>query len=248
MHTNNNIVALVTGASRGIGYATLHALARKGFYVVGTATTEAGREKILSSLVEQHFLGTAVVLNVTSLASVEEAFALILKTLASPLILVNNVGIAKDMLLLKLKEEDWHAVLDTNLTGAYRLSKLCLKGMMKASFGRIVNVGSVIGSIGNPGQVSYAASKSGLEGFTKALAREVGSRNITVNTVAPGFIETDMTKSLTEVERQALLSEIPLKRLGQPQDVAKLIAFLVGEEASYITGQTIHVNGGMYMH
>lgn len=248
MPSNHNAVALVTGATRGIGHATLHALAQKGFYVVGTATTEAGREKILSSLTEQHFQGTAVVLDVTCPASIEEAFALVFKTLASPLILVNNAAILKDTLLLRLREEDWHAVLDTNLTGAYRLSKLCLKGMMKASFGRIVNVGSVIGSIGNPGQVSYAASKSGLEGFTKALAREVGSRNITVNTVAPGFIETDMTKNLTETQREALLSQIPLKRLGQPRDVSRLIAFLVGEEASYITGQTIHVNGGMYMH
>lgn len=248
MDNNIDKVALVTGATRGIGQATLLALAKKGFFVVGTATTESGREKIQTMLVAQHLRGMAVVLDVTSQTSVEAAFALILKTAASPHILVNNAGIVRDTLLLRLKEEDWRTVIETNLTSAYRLSKLCLKGMMKAEWGRIIQVGSVIGSIGNPGQVAYAASKAGLEGFTKALAREVGSRNITVNTVAPGFIETDMTQHLTDTQRQALLTQIPLKRLGTPEDIACVIAFLTGVEASYITGQTIHVNGGMYMH
>lgn len=248
MNHSNSKIALVTGASRGIGHAILLALAKKGFFVVGTATTETGCGRILEALTEGRFPGAAVVLDVTSETSVQTACTKIVNEYASPQILVNNAGIVRDALLLRMKEEDWLAVLETNLTGVYRLSKLCLKNMLKLEWGRIINIGSVIGSTGNPGQIAYATSKAGLEGFTKALAREVGGRNITVNTVAPGFIETDMTKDLTQTQREAVLAQIPLKRLGKPEDVAGLVAFLVSEEASYVTGQTIHVNGGMYLH
>lgn len=248
MSFSNTKVALVTGASRGIGHAILCALAKKGFVVVGTATSEIGCGKILETLTQENFLGTAIVLDVTSETSVQTAWTKIISEYASPQILINNAGIVRDTLLLRMKEQDWHAVLETNLTGVYRLTKLCLKNMFKLEWGRIINIGSVIGSTGNPGQIAYAASKAGLEGFTKALAREVGSRNITVNTVAPGFIETHMTQDLTPTAREILLTQIPLQRLGKPEDVAELVAFLISDAASYITGQTIHVNGGMYLH
>lgn len=248
MNHSQTKVALVTGASRGIGQAILLALAKKGFFVVGTATTETGCGKISDALTRESLSGAAVVLDVTSETSVQTAWTKIINTYASPQILVNNAGIVRDTLLLRMKEEDWHIVLETNLTGIYRLSKLCLKDMLKLGWGRMINIGSIIGAMGNPGQIAYAAAKAGLEGFTKALAREVGSRNITVNAVAPGFIETDMTKDLTLTAREALLAQIPLKRLGKPEDVAGLVVFLASEEASYVTGQTIHVNGGMYLH
>ncbi len=239
-------VALVTGASRGIGRAIALQLARDGFVVVGTATSAAGAERIGSALAEVG-RGQGMVLDVTDVGQVQAVVEEIARHFAPPLVLVNNAGITRDNLLMRMKEEEWAAILDTNLTSVYRLSKACLRGMMKARWGRIVNIGSVVGATGNPGQANYAAAKAGMVGFAKSLAREVGSRGITVNTVAPGFIDTDMTRELPEAQRKALLETIPLGRLGEAEEVAHAVSFLCSDRAAYITGETLHVNGGMYM-
>jgi len=240
-------IALVTGASRGIGRAILIALAKQGAAVAGTATTEGGAAAIDQALREAGHAGMGLVLDVADPASVEAALARVGKVLGPPSILVNNAGITRDALLMRMKDEDWHRVVDTNLGSVYRLSKSCLRAMSKARKGRIVNIASVVGAMGNAGQTNYAASKAGMMGFTKSLAREVGSRGITVNCVAPGFIETDMTRSLGDAQREALVGGIPLARLGSPEDVAAAVLFLVSPDAGYITGETLHVNGGMYM-
>lgn len=240
-------IALVTGASRGIGRAILMALARQGAVVAGTATTEAGAAGIDQTLQDAGCQGMGLVLDVADPASVDAALARLGATLGAPTILVNNAGITRDTLLMRMKDDDWQAVIDTNLGSVYRLSKGCLRAMTKARKGRIVNVASVVGVMGNAGQTNYAASKAGMIGFTKSLARETGSRGITVNCVAPGFIETDMTRSLGDAQREALTGAIPLGRLGSPEDVAAAVLFLVSPQAAYITGETLHVNGGMYM-
>lgn len=240
-------IALVTGASRGIGRAILMALAGQGAAVAGTATTESGAAAIDQALREAGHRGMGLVLNVADPASVETALSQVAAGLGSPSILVNNAGITRDSLLMRMKDEDWQAVVDTNLGSLYRLSKGCLRSMTKARKGRIVSIASVVGVMGNAGQTNYAASKAGMMGFTKSLAREVGSRGITVNCVAPGFIETDMTRSLGDTQRDALIGSIPLARLGKAEDVAAAVLFLVSPAAAYITGETLHVNGGMYM-
>ena len=241
-------LAVVTGATRGIGRAIALALGRQGATVVGTATTEAGAVSITAYLEGAGVQGRGVVLNVTDPTATEAALGTIQKSFGDIAILVNNAGITRDMLLLRMKDEDWDAVLDTNLKAVYRLSKAVLRGMMKARFGRIINVGSVVGSTGNPGQVNYVAAKAGLAGFTRALAQEVGSRNITVNCVAPGFIDTEMTRVLAAEQRTRLLERIPLGRLGAPEDIAEAVAYLASDRAAYVTGTTLHVNGGMYMN
>lgn len=240
-------VALVTGATRGIGRAIASALGAAGAIVVGTATTEAGAAKISAMLAEVGHRGDGIQLNVTDAAATEAALEAIGARHGAITILVNNAGITRDNLLLRMKEEEWEAILATNLTPAFRLAKAVLRGMMKARSGRIIQIGSVVGASGNPGQANYAAAKAALVGFTKSLAQEVGSRNITVNCVAPGFIDTEMTQSLPEAQRNALTARIPLARLGTPEDVANAVAFLAGPRAAYITGATLHVNGGMYM-
>jgi 3-oxoacyl-[acyl-carrier protein] reductase len=246
--TLNGEVALVTGASRGIGRAITIELARQGARVVGTATTADGADKITQYLKEQNLSGRGLALDVTRKDSIEEALANIETTEGVVTILVNNAGITRDNLLMRMTEEDWDAILDTNLKSVYRLSKACLRAMMKARKGRIVSISSVVGATGNPGQANYAAAKAGIVGFTKALAREIGSRSITVNAVAPGFIDTDMTRALPEAARTALIQQIPLGRLGSPEDIAHAVAFLASPQAAYITGHTLHVNGGMYMN
>ena len=240
-------VALVTGASRGIGKATALALAGAGARVVGTATTEAGAATIGAYLQEAPNGGEGLRLDVTDGAGVERAVAEISRRMGDVAILVNNAGITRDNLLLRMKDEEWDAIMDTDLKSVYRLSKAVLRGMMKARHGRIVNVGSVVGASGNAGQTNYAAAKAALAGFTRSLAQEIGSRNITVNCVAPGFIDTDMTRALGEAQRAKLVERVPLGRLGTPEDVAHAIVFLASPEAGYITGATLHVNGGMYM-
>ena len=240
-------LALVTGASRGIGRAIALELGGQGATVIGTATTAQGAEGITAALREAGYKGRGVVLNVTDEASVEAAIADIEQHEGAPTILVNNAGITRDGLLLRMKAEDWQAILDTNLSSVFRLSKACLRGMMKQRRGRIINIASVVGLIGNAGQANYAAAKAGVIGFSKSLAREVGSRSITVNVVAPGFIDTDMTRALSEEQRAALLGSIALGRLGSVEDVAAAVAFLASPQAGYITGETLHVNGGMYM-
>jgi 3-oxoacyl-[acyl-carrier protein] reductase len=240
-------VALVTGATRGIGAAIARALAAAGDRVVGTATTDEGAATIASALAEAQNPGTGIRLDVTDPAAVDAAIADIESRFGPITILVNNAGITRDNLLLRMKDEEWDAIMATNLKPAYRLAKAVLRGMMKARQGRIIQIGSVVGTSGNPGQVNYAAAKAALVGFTKSLAQEVGSRNITVNCVAPGFIDTDMTKALGDAQREALLARIPLGRLGTPDDVAAAVAFLASPQAAYITGATLHVNGGMYM-
>jgi len=237
-------VALVTGASRGIGKAIARELAARGATVVGTATSEAGAQAISEYLGDS---GRGKVLNVTDPESIDSVVKAINDEFGPVTILVNNAGITRDMLMMRMKDEDWDAVIQTNLTSVFRVSKACMRGMMKARKGRIINIGSVVGSTGNPGQVNYAAAKAGILGFTKSMAREVGSRGITVNTVAPGFIDTDMTRELSEEQREALTAQIPLGRLGQPEDIARAVAFLASDEAGYITGETLHVNGGMFM-
>lgn len=243
----NNDIALVTGASRGIGRAIAMALGGAGATVVGTATSPPGAEAIGAAFAEAGIRGRGIVLDVASDAGVEAACADIAATEGAVTILVNNAGITRDGLLLRMKIDDWQQVLDTDLTSAYRTSRACLRGMMKARRGRIINIGSVVGLMGNPGQVNYCAAKAGLVGFTRALAREVGSRGITVNAVAPGFIDTDMTAGLSAEQRGALEKQVPLERLGAAEDIAATVLFLCSEGAGYITGEVINVNGGMYM-
>jgi 3-oxoacyl-[acyl-carrier protein] reductase len=241
-----NQVALVTGASRGIGKAIALELARQGTKVVGTATSESGAAAISEYLAE--FGGKGVILNVTDAAQCSAVVDEVQKGFGSLSILVNNAGITQDNLAMRMKDEEWDSVISTNLTAVGRLSRLVLRGMMKAKHGRIINITSVVGASGNPGQMNYAAAKAGVAGMTRALAREIGSRNITVNCVAPGFIDTDMTKALGDDQHSALLGQIPLGRLGQPEDIAHAVAFLAGPTAAYITGTELHVNGGMYMN
>jgi 3-oxoacyl-[acyl-carrier protein] reductase len=241
-------IALVTGASRGIGQAIALDLGRQGAQVFGTATSNDGAEKISVALKENGVTGRGLALDVNSAESISAVLSEIEKSSGAPTILVNNAGITRDNLLLRMSEEEWDVILDTNLKSVYRMSKACLRAMTKARGGRIISISSVVGAIGNAGQVNYAAAKAGLVGFTKALAREVGSRNITVNAVAPGFIDTDMTRALPEAQREALLKQIPLGRLGLAEEVAAAVAFLASPQAGYITGTTLHVNGGMYMN
>jgi 3-oxoacyl-[acyl-carrier protein] reductase len=240
-------LALVTGASRGIGNAIALALAQAGAQVVGTSTTAEGAKALTDLFASKGLKGRGAVLNAGDPASIDALLAELDAGEGMPTILVNNAAITRDTLLLRMKPEDWDAVMATNLTSVFRLSKACLRRMMKERRGRIVNIASIVGVTGNPGQVNYSAAKAGLLGFTKSLAREVASRNITVNAVAPGFIDTDMTRALTEDQRTALLSQIPMSRLGAADDVAAAVLFLVSPGASYVTGETLHVNGGMYM-
>ncbi|MCY0855902.1 3-oxoacyl-ACP reductase FabG [Cupriavidus sp. D39] len=241
-------VALVTGASRGIGRAIALELAAQGATVVGTATSEAGAAAISEYLAAAGGKGRGAVLNVNDGAASEALIDELVKTHGSLGVLVNNAGITQDQLAMRMKDEDWSAVIETNMTAVFRLSRAVLRPMMKARGGRIINITSVVGSTGNPGQMNYAAAKAGVEGMSRALAREIGSRNVTVNCVAPGFIDTDMTKVLSEEQHAALKTQIPLGRLGQPEDIAHAVAFLAGPQAAYITGTTLHVNGGMYMN
>ncbi len=245
--TTETRVALITGASRGIGRAIAHELGRQGRIVIGTATSDAGAEKIDADLKAQGVQGGGRRLDVNDQASVDALVKAIGEEFGAPTILVNNAGITRDNLLMRMKEEEWDDVVDTNLKSVYRVSKACLRGMTRARFGRIVNISSVVATMGNLGQTNYAAAKAGMEGFTRALAREVASRAITVNAVAPGFIATDMTEALPEEQHKMLLGQIPLSRLGQPEEIAAAVGFLTGETASYITGETLHVNGGMNM-
>jgi 3-oxoacyl-[acyl-carrier protein] reductase len=242
-----NTVALVTGASRGIGAAIADQLAEMGITVIGTATSDSGAEAIDTRLKVKPTPGVGLCLNVTDVAQVAEKVAEITEKYGAPTVLVNNAGITADNLLLRMSDEEWDSVIQTNLTSVFRLSKACLRGMTKARYGRIVNISSIVGSMGNPGQCNYAASKAGVAGFSRSLAKEVGARSITVNTIAPGFIDTDMTKALNEEQRNNMLANVPLKRFGDPQEIADLVAFLVSS-GGYITGETIHINGGMYMN
>jgi len=238
-------IALVTGASRGIGKAIAEQLASQGATVVGTATSDAGADNITTYLAEKG--GKGMCLNVTDTDSIAAVIKAITDEYGAVSILVNNAGITKDNLLMMMKEDQWDDIINTNLTSIYRLSKAVVRKMMKARKGRIINIASVVGITGNPGQTNYAATKAGMLGFTKSLAREIGSRNITVNCVAPGFIDTDMTNELPEEQREALINQIPLNRLGDPSDIAAAVGFLAAPSAAYITGETINVNGGMYM-
>lgn len=241
-------VALVTGASRGIGQAIAKALAAdENLTIIGTATTEAGASSISHYFAKWGLDGDGIVMDVSDPDSVSEGIAQVTSAYGPPLILVNNAGITKDGLMLRMKEQDWQQVIQTNLSSVYRTSKAVLKGMTKARWGRIINVSSVVAQMGNPGQANYCASKAGIEGFTRSLAHEIGSRDITVNAVAPGFIQTDMTDELSDENKAAMLSRIPLGRLGSAAEVASAVAYLASADAAYITGQTIHVNGGMYM-
>ncbi|MBF8999609.1 MULTISPECIES: 3-oxoacyl-ACP reductase FabG [Vibrio] len=237
-------VALVTGASRGIGRAIAEHLVARGATVVGTATSDNGAEAISAYLGDN---GKGLALNVTDVASIEAVLKSINDEFGAVDILVNNAGITRDNLLMRMKDDEWTDILDTNLTSIFRLSKAVLRGMMKKRHGRIINIGSVVGTMGNAGQTNYAAAKAGVIGFTKSMAREVASRGVTVNTVAPGFIETDMTKALNDEQRAATLAQVPAGRLGDPSEIASAVAFLASNEAGYITGETLHVNGGMYM-
>ncbi|ADJ28369.1 3-oxoacyl-ACP reductase FabG [Nitrosococcus watsonii] len=240
-------IALITGASRGIGRAIIEGIALQGATVVGTATSKAGAEGISAFLAEREWPGMGIVLDVSDPASIDSALTVTSEQLGAPTVLINNAGITHDNLLMRMKDEEWETILNTNLTAIYRLSKGCLRGMIKTRWGRIINIASVTGVMGNAGQTNYAAAKAGMIGFTKALAREVGTRGVTVNTVAPGFIDTDMTRDLADTQRKVLLAQIPLNRLGKAQEVAAAVAFLASLEASYITGETLHVNGGLYM-
>jgi len=241
-------IVLITGASRGIGRAIALELGARGATIVGTATSEQGARDISEALSSHAIRGMGMVLNVTSTDSIAAFFKSMQDDIGNPTVLVNNAGITRDNLLLRMKDEEWDTVINTNLTSAFHMSKACLRGMMKAKHGRIITITSVVGATGNPGQANYAATKAGVIGFTKSLAREVGSRGITVNAVAPGFIDTDMTRALSDEQRQKLLEQIPLGRLGDARDIACAVAFLASREAAYITGETLHVNGGMYMN
>lgn len=242
-----NEIALVTGASRGIGLAIALELGRQGATVIGTATSNDGASKIGETLKAEGIKGQGLVLNVTDQGSIDTALTDIHNAWGPPGILVNNAGILRDNLLMRMKEEEWDELLDTNLKSVFRMSKAVLRGMTKARKGRIINISSLVGSSGNAGQCNYAAAKAGVMGFTRSLAREVGSRNITVNAVAPGFIDTDMARTLTEAQRAAVLPQIPLGRLGLAEEVAHAVGFLASPRAAYITGATLHINGGMYM-
>ena len=242
-----NEVALVTGASRGIGHAIALALGKAGARVIGTATSAEGAARLGATLASHGYNGRGALLDAGSSESIEALMGELDGAAEMPTILVNNAAITRDALLLRMKPEDWDRVIATNLTAVFRLSKACIRRMMKERRGRIVNLTSVVGLTGNPGQANYAAAKAGLLGFTKSLAQELASRGITVNAVAPGFIDTDMTRALTEEQRAALLTRVPLGRLGSPEDIAAAVLFLVSPQAGYITGETLHVNGGMYM-
>ncbi|MGR8951435.1 MAG: 3-oxoacyl-ACP reductase FabG [Gammaproteobacteria bacterium] len=237
-------VALVTGASRGIGKAIAERLARDGFFVVGTATTDNGAAAISAYLGEN---GKGLRLDVADAESIADVIKTVNDEFGAPAVLVNNAGITRDNLLMRMKDEEWDAIINTNLASVFRMSKAVLRGMMKARSGRIISISSVVGSTGNAGQANYAAAKAGIVGFSKSLAKEVGSRNITVNVIAPGFIDTDMTRELSDDVKTSLLSSIPLERLGAPEEIAHAVSFLASEGAAYITGETLHVNGGMYM-
>lgn len=241
-------VALVTGASRGIGAAIADTLAAAGASVAGTATSEAGATAITDRLRTISPDCSGYVLDVNDAGSAESLVKAVSEDFGAPTILVNNAGITRDQILMRMKDEDWDVIMETNLRSVFRLSKACLRGMMKARGGRIVSIASVVGATGNPGQSNYAAAKAGMVGFSKSLAREIASRNITVNVVAPGFIDTDMTQALDESQREALMNDIPLQRLGTPEDIAAAVLFLASEQGGYVTGQTLHVNGGMYMN
>ncbi len=238
-------VALVSGASRGIGKSIASLLAQQGMEVIGTATSEAGAERISESLGDN---GKGYVLDVSDPVSIEALFVAIKKNHAAPLVLVNNAGITRDNLALRMKEEEWGTVIDTDLGSVYRVTKACLRGMTKARWGRVINISSMVASSGNPGQSNYAAAKAGMEGYSRSLAGELGSRGITVNCIAPGFIATDMTEQLPQEQKELLLSRIPAGRLGETGEVAAVTAFLASDSAGYITGETIHINGGMYMN
>lgn len=237
-------IALVTGASRGIGRAIAEKLVEDGFFVVGTATSDGGADSISDYLLAN---GKGLKLNVADSDSIAEIIKKIAEDYTPPAVLVNNAGITRDNLLMRMKDDEWNDIINTNLTSIFRMSKAVLRGMMKAKMGRIINISSVVGATGNAGQTNYAASKAGMVGFAKSMAKEVGSRNITVNTVAPGFIDTDMTKDLADEHKSALMGSIALGRLGDPKEIAHAVSFLASEGASYITGETIHVNGGMFM-
>jgi 3-oxoacyl-[acyl-carrier protein] reductase len=240
-------IALVTGATRGIGRAVATSLAQKGAYVIGSATTSEGAESITAMLQEHQLQGEGCVLDVSKQDSVDAVMEYLTAQQKNPAILVNNAGITSDNLLLRMEDDEWYRVIETNLSSVYRMSKACLKSMFRARWGRIISVGSVVGSSGNPGQSNYTAAKAGLIGFSKSLAAEMGSRGITVNVVAPGFIDTEMTAALPDFVKEEMLKRIPLKRLGHVEDVAAVVAFLASNAAAYVTGETIHVNGGMYM-
>ena len=240
-------IALVTGATRGIGKAIALQLASQGVIVIGTATSESGAQAITAALTEVGNTGTGIVLNVSDSDSVADTLKAIVEAYGAPAILVNNAGITRDNLLMRMKNDEWDDVVNTNMSSIFRMSKGCLRGMTKARWGRVINISSVVGSMGNMGQANYAAAKAGVEGFSRAMAREVASRNVTVNCIAPGFTATDMTDALGDEQKDTLRKQIPLQRLGTPEDIAQLVGFLASDAGAYITGETIHVNGGMYM-
>lgn len=242
-----NKIVLVTGASRGIGRAIAQAFAQKGAIVFGTATSKTGADSISDDLAQYNPANQGLILNVTDPQSIEQTLSYIMEQQGAPCILVNNAGITKDNLSLRMDEDEWQQVIDTNLTAVFRMTKACLKSMFRARWGRIISIGSVVGASGNPGQANYAATKAALCGFTKSIAAEVGSRGVTANVVAPGFIDTDMTRQLPDMVRDETLKRIPMKRLGDVEDIAETVIFLASDGAKYITGETIHVNGGIYM-
>lgn len=240
-------VTLVTGASRGLGRAIAETLGKSGATVIGTATSEAGAQAISDYFTEANITGTGMMLNVTDDDSISAVIKAIVADFGAISILINNAGITRDNLLMRMKTQEWDDIISTNLSSVFKLSKICLRGMMKARHGRIISIASVVGVMGNPGQANYAAAKAGIIGFSKSLAREIGSRGITVNVVAPGFIDTDMTRALPEAQRNAMLTGIPLGKLGSPEDIANAVLFLASDMSGYITGETLHVNGGMHM-